>query len=434
MPNENNQQAPATTAKAQTSVWDNKIFRILLALSCGIITWLIVAMFIDSNATHFITNASINWTNSSSTYTAQGLDIVERPDIENVTVRVDGDGTVIGNMTSADIMVYPSYTGVTGPGETTLRLQARVTNTSEFSGDIKLTVENPTTVDVVFDEVSEKVVPVTVDATLVEVEAGYSLNRTTAVPAEVTLRGPTTELDQIESVVAPVTETETLADTTTLPAMLEMRDEDGAVFEPQYTTMDSESVNVTLTVYQVRELPLVIDFIGTPVSFDTGTLKYTLSQQTLRVAGPTRTVSALEALTVSNFDLAREFEVGRDYQRLVELPAGLVSQDGISTVTLNFDTSNMDSTTLNVSNIRAINVPSNYDIEVLSSLVNGVMLYGPTEEIGELSADSIVAQIDCQSLNLTVGQQTVPVTIQIPSSSRIFATGSYSVQCQVTAK
>ena len=54
--------------------------------------------------------------------------------------------------------------------------------------------------------------------------------------------------------------------------------------------------------------------------------------------------------------------------------------------------------------------------------------------IEELSADSVVAQIDCQSLNLTVGQQTIAVSIQIPSSSRIFATGSYTVQCEVTSK
>jgi len=70
----------------------------------------------------------------------------------------------------------------------------------------------------------------------------------------------------------------------------------------------------------------------------------------------------------------------------------------------------------------------------LSSLVSGVELYGPAEDIENLSADSVVAQIDCQSLNLTAGQQTIPVTIQIPASSRIFATGSYTVQCEITVK
>ena len=93
----------------------------------------------------------------------------------------------------------------------------------------------------------------------------------------------------------------------------------------------------------------------------------------------------------------------------------------------------MTSTKLNVSNIRAINVPAHYELQILSSIVSGVTLYGPADEIKELSADSIVAQIDCQSLNLTVGQQTIAVSIQIPSSSRIFATGSYTVQCEVTS-
>ena len=276
--------------------------------------------------------------------------------------------------------------------------------------------------------------PVTVDASAVPISSGYMLNKTSAVPAEITLRGPTSELDQISSVVAPVQTDGELADTTTVPAALELRDEEGNVFTPQYVSLESDSANVTLTVYQVRELPLKVDFIGTPNGFDVESLHYSLSQQTLRVAGPARTVGALESLTVTDFDLAREFEPGRDYQRLVELPAGIVSLDGVTNVTLDFDTSDMESTKLNISNIRAINVPSNYELQILSSLVSNVTLYGPKDEIEALSADSIVAQIDCQSLNLTVGQQTIAVSIQIPSSTRIFATGSYTVQCEVTSK
>lgn len=188
---------------------------------------------------------------------------MEKPDIEGVTVKVEGNSTIIGNIRSADIMVYPSYAGVSGAGKVTLRLQARVTNTTDFPGDIECTVESPSTIDVVFDEVSEKTVPVTVDASAVTISSGYMLNKTTAVPAEITLRGPTSELDQVSSIVAPVQVDGELADTTTVPATLELRDEEGNAFTPQYTSMESDSANVTLTVYQVRELPLKVDFIGT---------------------------------------------------------------------------------------------------------------------------------------------------------------------------
>lgn len=94
------------------------------------------------------------------------------------------------------------------------------------------------------------------------ISSGYMLNKTTAVPAEITLRGPTSELDQVSNIVAPVQMDGELADTTTVPATLELRDEEGNAFTPQYISMDSDSANVTLTVYQVRELPLEVDFIG----------------------------------------------------------------------------------------------------------------------------------------------------------------------------
>ena len=422
---------PSTGRK---SLWSYPLFSLILALFCGFVAWTVVAVYVDPQGSVTVQDVPINYANGASAYTSQGLDIVEKPSIETVDVRVDGNSTIIGNITNSDIMVYPSYAGVSGAGRVTLRLQARLVNTTDFPGDIECTVESPRTIEVVFDEVSEKTLAITVDASAVSVAEGYMLNRSAAVPAEITLRGPTSELDQIASVVATVSSDAELSDTTTVPAALELRDENGEVYTPQYTTMDSETANVTLTVYQVRELPLVVDFIGTPTNFDTRSLRYTLSQDTLRVAGPARTISALEELTVTNFDLSQEFELGRDYQRLVELPSGIVSLDGVTSVTLSFDTSDMGSTTLNISNISAINVPSNYEVEILSSMVSGVTLYGPAEEVEALSADSVVAQIDCQSVNLTVGQQTIPVTIQIPSSSRIFATGSYTVQCEVRAR
>ena len=417
-----------------SSLWDNRFFSIFLALVFGLATWIVVTVYIDPQGNVTRADVPINYSYSASTYINQGLDIVDKPDISGVTVRVEGNMTTIGSITASDIMVYPSYANVNGSGKVTLRLQAKIMNTSDFSGNIKCTVESPTSIDVVFDEVSEKTVPVTVDTSGVSVADNYMLNRTAAVPAEVTLRGPTSELDRISAVAAPITTDTALADTTTLPANLEMRDENGTVVTPLYTTMDNSSANVTLTIYQVRELPLSVNFIGTPKGFDVSSLKYTLSQQTLRVAGSARTISALDSLAVTDFDLAQEFELDRDYQRLIELPAGVVSLDGATNVTLSFDTDNLTSTRLNVSNIRAINVPSNYELEILSSLVSGVELYGPADEIQDLSADSVLAQIDCQSLNLTAGQQTIPVTIQIPASSRIFATGSYTVQCEITVK
>lgn len=331
-------------------------------------------------------------------------------------------------------MVYPRYSSVRGAGEVTLDLDARFVTSDYDNFNIELTVESPSTVTVVFDEVSEKVVPVTADTSQIQIAEGFSLNRVSSVPAEVTVTGPTSELDQIDSVVAVVTSSESLSDSVTLDATLEMRDADGNPITPEYTTLETETAEVSLTVYQVRELPLTVDFIGLPTNFDVSSLHYSLDRDTLQVAGPTRIISRLTELSVASLDLSQSFAFDRDYQLQVELPEGIVSQDGVNTVTLTFDTSDMSSTTLNVANIRVINTPSDVDVEVLTNRISNVVLYGPAEELATLSAESVVAQVDCQSISVTAGQQTVPVSIQIPASSRIFAVGDYTVDCEVTTK
>ena len=416
------------------SILDSHAVLLISAVLCAVLSWLVVSIYFDSNSSNTVTVPSVTYNYQTSTYTALGLDIVSAPEISNVRVRIEGSGTVIGNIQPSDIMVYPRYSTVRGAGEATLSLEARFITSDYENFNITLTVENPTTVTVVFDEVSEKVLPVTVDTSQVSIAEGFILNRSSSVPAEVTLTGPTSELDNVASVTAVVTAGEALSDSVTLDTPLEMRDENGDVITPQYTTMDADTAEISLNVLQVRELPLVVDFIGLPAGFDTSSLSYTLDRQTMRVAGPARTISTLTELSVASLDLGQNFAFDRDYQLNVELPDGIVSQDGVNTVTLTFDTSGMDTTTLNISNIRVINVPSDVNVEVLSSLVSNVQLYGPAEEIATLGADSIVAVVDCQSISVTTGQQTLPVSIQIIDIRIVFAVGSYTVQCEITTQ
>ncbi len=429
-----NKETGAPRATYRHAIWDNPFMLFPIALLCALVAWLIVTMYFDTGGSRTIYDASVNFNYQSSAYTTLDLDIVDEPSINNVRVRVGGNNTIIGNMHAEDIMVYPNYAAVSGPGEITLGLEARIVNNDYMNQGIELTVESPQSVTLVFDSVTTKTLPVTVDTGGIRVADGFTLNRVTSVPSEVTLHGPASELEQVSAVVAPIQSDDSLADNVTATSVLEMHDADGNLVEPRYTTMDIETADISLQVYQVRELPLAVDFIGTPNGFDPSSLHYSLSRETLRVAGPARIVSTLTELAVTSFDLAQEFALDRDYQRQVELPAGITSQEGLSSVTLSFDTTGMDSCVFHVSNIRLVNVPSDYDVEVLTNIVRDVRLFGPAADIARLSADNVQIQIDCQSITLTAGEQEVPVSVQIPAAKRVFAVGSYTAICQVTEK
>ena len=72
-----------------------------------------------------------------------------------------------------------------------------------------------------FDRVSEKTLPVTVDSNGLSVADGYMLYRSNPVPSEVTITGPQSELDAITSVVAPVTVDSELSDSTSVTTSLD---------------------------------------------------------------------------------------------------------------------------------------------------------------------------------------------------------------------
>lgn len=318
--------AKGAAPKGPRTIWDNPIFTMVLAIILGFVTWTIVTVFIDPQGSKIVANVPINYTSGASTYTAQSLDIVEKPDIEGVTVKVEGNSTIIGNIQNSDIMVYPSYAGVSGAGKVTLRLQARVTNTTDFPGDIDCTVESPETIDVVFDEVSEKTIPVTVDCLAVAmISTGYDvepqpppcIRNYAAAPDEragsgVQHRGPGADRWRAGR-----------HDHSARHAGTARR---GRQCVHTAVHLDGQRLRqCDADGIPGARLPLEVDFIGTPNGFDVESLHCSLSQQTLKVAGPARTIGTLESLTVTDFDLAREFEPGRDYQRLIELPAGIVS-------------------------------------------------------------------------------------------------------------
>ena len=80
---------PNNAPQGRKSLMDNRVVSILMALACGLATWLVVTIYIDPQGSTTIRDVPINYANSATTYTNQGLDIVERPDISGVTVRVD---------------------------------------------------------------------------------------------------------------------------------------------------------------------------------------------------------------------------------------------------------------------------------------------------------------------------------------------------------
>ncbi len=414
---------------------DNPRLRMLVAFILAVISWIIVTVGIQPDTDRTITSVPVDFSYDSARYSVMGLSIVNEP-VKNVSLKVYGNGSDIGSLKKEDFVVYPKYNAVKGPGQIELSLDVKCISQTVDANNIKVNVQPADTeVTVVFDKVEEKEVPVRVVTKDLAVAPGYTLYKYQPVPAEITLRGPKNELDKIAEAVAEITVEEKLSQTQTLTAPLNFVNEAGEPVELKYVKPEAAAADVTLTVYQKAELPLVVTLINAPPGFDESSLKYTLSQKTLQVAGPASVIENMTEVSIGSVDLST-FALDKVYELPVELPNGLVSEENVESVTLNFDTSNMTTKTFNLKSdaVQVVNMPAGYSLNVLTNRIRNVVICGPKDVLDGLTADSVVARIDMDELNVVTGQQTIAVNIYVPADNRVFALGSYSISCQIESQ
>ena len=179
---------------------------------------MVVTIVVQPGTTRTINNVPVDFTYDSAAYTSRGLSIVSAED-KTVNLKISGDGYTIGSLTASDFVVYPDWSGVRDSGEKTLHLQVRGVNT--LLNGVSVSIEGgDNSVDVVFDVVEEKTVPITVTTNYLTIADGYILYGTELSKETVTLSGPSTEIDKVETCTAEVTHKGELTDSVTLDTAL----------------------------------------------------------------------------------------------------------------------------------------------------------------------------------------------------------------------
>lgn len=404
----------------------------LFSLLVAFFMWFVVISVVDPNQTVTVRYVPVNLEYNSAAYESYGLGIVEKPNM-TVNVRVMGDGSVVGGLEAGDLLVYPDYSSVTGVGTYTLRLIVRRADTSIAAQQYEIEgIVSNNYITLTFDEMATKTFPVTVNVIGVEPAEGYFVDTPVASPAEVTLRGPESQMSQVDKVVANVALSGQRTESALATAQLEFWDKDGNVLTDTHITTDTEQVEVTIPVLKMKEVPITFEYTGVPQGYDTSVLGAQLSQETILIAGPAERVDALESVSAGFVDLTK-FKLGETVTLSITLPEGIRNLDALQSVDVTFDTYGFATRTVTVSQITVVNAPSDTTVTVTTRRLSDVTLVGPEDELDALSEANVVAQVDASASNINVskGQQSMPVTIVVPGSSTVFATGSYEVLCDI---
>ena len=411
------------------SILGDRRIRLLLSVIGAIIAWMAVTIVVQHGTTTTITNVPVDFTYDSSAYTSRGLSIVSAPE-KSVNLKLSGDGYTIGGLSASDFVVYPDWSSVRDSGEKTLRLQVR--SQSALLTGVSVSIDGDNTVDVVFDVVEEKTLPIQVTTNYLSIADGYILYGTDVSKETVTLSGPSSELSEVEVCTAEVTHNGDLTDSVTLDTPLRFYTRSGKEIKFEYTTLETESVEVTLQVYKIATLPVTVSFINAPRDFDSSVLSYALSKKTLNVAGPETQIDRLSRLSIGTIDLST-FALNKVYEMPIELPTGIHLLDNLTSIMVSFDSSRLETKTMNLpaACVQVVNLPSTYTLTVETERLMNVTLCGPSGSLEALTPEQVVIEIDADDFSVALGQQNIACRLYVPSNGKIFALGSYVMQCKI---
>ncbi|NLW79522.1 MAG: hypothetical protein GXY32_08950 [Ruminococcaceae bacterium] len=428
--------------------FEDRRVALLVALILAVLSWILVAGFINPGDTRRLTPITIDYSRNADMYEARNLRIVGEPTPRYAEVQVSGDGSVIGPLTTTSVTVYPDYSAVTGPGPQELRLlyekvdfgDYNITEVSAIATGYSLDSNPKHTVTLVFEELETKEFPIAVKADNVTAADGFFRDTPTADPARVTIDGAKTELDRIAQVVAVLEDDVELTETTSYQDVpLTLMDSAGNVLDTAAMNLNFSitSTTVTVPIMVSKSIQLTATFIGLPSYFDTDWFyeRVQLTPDTLQVVGSASAFEHIgDTVSVATFDASTLTPGWQSEPQEIELPegSGLSYHDQQREIIVSFDTTGMIEKVFEVEaeNISVKNGPRSATITPDMQTMS-VKLFGPADEINSLLPEDIALEIDASGVPASNDQQTIPAKVVVPSATHTIPTGNYSVLCSI---
>ena len=422
--------------------WINSFFRnflknlknIIFALIIAIIVWFAISMQIFPDVTTHVSDIPIEI--KATDYMERNALSVTESYADTVTVQLTGKRYEVGNLTADDFTAKADLSAITEPGEYTVSVTVtplKENSCTIYDKDLSVKIKVEKTVSRTFS-VSQGTLKATADR--VVPPSDMKIDSITAEPSTITLTGDSTAVEAVKSVeIRSVFAGET-TESVTSKGQIVFIGANGEVIENPDIKVDNDSFTVNITLYKQKTLPLTVQFTNVPSNFDIDSLKYSIYPESLTVSSPDDSLDSQEKFEIGTIDLSQL--TTKYLQKLtlpITLPEGYKNISGNTSAMVSFENAEnytFLSYAVQKDNIRIVNVPDNFDVEVLTNEVT-VNVTGPAEEISALASKDIYATIDLMGTTLTTGLKDVTAEFTLRGTNvRSWVTGEYKVSIQVT--
>lgn len=416
-------------SKSVQSDFSMRIYAVILA----VIAWFIISVALYPEISVTVKNIPLKIDLGGSVAGENGLSVTSQP-TKDVTVRLKGNRTVVGNIKAEDLTATIDIGAIAEAGEHDLGIIV-----SSVSGKVfEVTSITPETAKVSLDRIITKTFDVVAEVPNVQAdtEKGYTRDDPVALPNTVEISGPEVQVNKITKCVVRNETLEVLSESREITSGSELLLYNGTnVLSNADFKITNSSFSVQVPISMRKTLAIKPVFSNFPTNFPIGDMQYTMDVTEIEVAAPNDVLKNIGELTIGTIDL-RKVDIGTVISLPVQLPEGYRNLSGIDQVTVTFASEGLSKKKINVKNadMIIINPPPNFDVKSRTTGFT-VSFVGPTDVISQLTIQDVVVVIDLASVDIpSTDYYSAPVIITVPNKGCTWALNSYTAVVEATEK
>lgn len=397
----------------------NKFLSVLLAAAVAFGLWLYVITVVspESEKTYYDIPVVLQ---NKEILTQRGLMIVS--ETPKVTLALKSDRATLNDLNEANINVITNLANVEKPGTHNLTYtitypgnvpSGSVSVLSSSTEMITLKVENRIKKDVPIVVVPKKnsdgtdtAVPQNYITDLQKVQLTTQRDNQTVEISNVEISGPQSVVDQIHQAVIDVDlngQTKTFSKS----EIYTLCNEDGNAVNAEKVTTNVDVVDLTLAIQKMKKVELVANVIpGKGAAKENATV--TLNPASIVIVGDEVLVDKVESEITIDVDLGDYLENTTAEINLKQALQGAEVLLGSETVQVKIEFTGLATKTLSVP-VTVTGMPETYEVESMTQTVE-VTVRGPEQDVKKLTADDLLAQVNCTDVQLGINSKQAVIT------------------------
>ena len=407
--------------------WNKKTVRIVLSVLVALVIWLYADNQDTAPRTVRVNNVPVEFI-GEDVLMERSLLVTSDMDITVDLELSSSNRTMINNLErgKSDIRLRVNLNGISGVGTYPLEWDIFYPDSvNPASVTVSYASAYSITVDVV--ELYTKSVPIRGERSGSPAEE-YMVGEMTFDQDSITVSGEQLAVANISHALVTVDISGATESFSTV-AEFQLIDYNGEVIENDTFRTSVETVEVTVPILMLKELPLEVDVTESPGS-SLSDVDVLIEPESITVSGDGRSIGRLERVVLTEIDLSK-LTGDTSFTVPIPVPAGSTSVSGETeaSVTIRFKDT-VTTQTFETTNISYVNEPEGSAVSVVSNALE-VTIRGPAEELEALSGRNIRVVGDLTDISAQEGSYSVPATVYVDGAENSGAIGSYQIAVQI---